>query len=838
MGACQSRETRIVVPSTKSPRRIRFSIFKQQPPAGSKGLESPVRKRLSKLSLKRKKVQVIPDVGEGDSSDLDATPQAKNGGSRALFTATHEPLLTEVWSPSETTAAETDDEPSPSPAPTLSSMYLASPMQTIIPEEEDPGMPSDEEDSMYVTNDVPIDEVSGKLAKSFRHTPASQRVFTMTPPTPLRADSKDAVNQDTVSHFQNLKLQVRLQHKSEEKQRYQAKLEERIHDVQTYRQLWTEYQDIQNDVSSIDSVRGGGPRERSTSFDLQESENWYFDFQSVDFAFEEGRGGDDDESQCSQANLSLMSGLSLEAQRRYYSEKKRLQKRNKKDKHRGTKSVSSNNSQTRSVKAGGSSVTSFGSRDYGPPRRSMAARIPPNDTALQNMEVSIPDLIASSSTSRRTEGDDASYVSDLGDGSTLGSHSQYDYGVRRRGRLAAQPAPQNSLQSKLDSLEDAVAVLRNNHAEQLLQDTSGPGSLGGPSNATERMTIVQVSDESTTRQPPPDSPSDNDSGSTSDSSAPSIPERENILLPPNERWRTDHLQAVQETSYTSADESFQSDFGDLRAPVDSGGLLGNPTYDDASDQSEDVDPLEAQQPVESEPVVTTEVFLNDPQQPSPPPPPSILVSPSPEDSHDSQETSYRSNHSFESNKSGTARKLEESAAASLFHLGRSPTKAEKAALNQEDREESESPFKACSQMTRLLQKTHVHNMSTDQFRRLSYRDANSKWTPYGGAEQQPFDEDESTVAAEDESETASSTGYGEENSNYRYESDENGLEESTAHSFLLLLPKTSLVGTSENRDSRSPSPIFPPLEDLELADQVDNQISVVLSNWKEANEFS
>jgi hypothetical protein len=295
---------------------------------------------------------------------------------------------------------------------------------------------------------------------------------------------------------------------------------------------------------------------------------------------------------------------------------------------------------------------------------------------------------------------------------------------------------------------------------------------------------------------------------------------------------------VQETSYTSADESFQSDFGDLRAPVDSGGLLGNPTYDDASDQSEDVDPLEAQQPVESEPVVTTEVFLNDPQQPSPPPPPSILVSPSPEDSHDSQETSYRSNHSFESNKSGTARKLEESAAASLFHLGRSPTKAEKAALNQEDREESESPFKACSQMTRLLQKTHVHNMSTDQFRRLSYRDANSKWTPYGGAEQQPFDEDESTVAAEDESETASSTGYGEENSNYRYESDENGLEESTAHSFLLLLPKTSLVGTSENRDSRSPSPIFPPLEDLELADQVDNQISVVLSNWKEANEFS
>jgi hypothetical protein len=190
--------------------------------------------------------------------------------------------------------------------------------------------------------------------------------------------------------------------------------------------------------------------------------------------------------------------------------------------------------------------------------------------------------------------------------------------------------------------------------------------------------------------------------------------------------------------------------------------------------------------------------------------------------------------------------LEESAAAALFHLGRSPTKAEKSALGEEDREESESPFKACSQTTRLIQKTHVQNMSTDQFRRLSYRDANSKWTPYGGAEQQPFDEDESTVAAEGESETASSTGYGDENSNYRYESDENGPDESSAYSFLHpptlsnsdLLPQTSLIGEAENRDRRTPSPIFPPLEDLELADQVDHQVSVVLSNWKEANEFS
>lgn len=146
------------------------------------------------------------------------------------------------------------------------------------------------------------------------------------------AHKKSSVSPQMMSHFQRLRLQVKLQQQQARKEKKLAKIEDRMQDVQAYRQLWRDFQDMECDVrsrtSSCSNAAGGNDASslysNASSFDLHDSTSWYFDFQAVDFAFEgkdkRGGGGVGE----SQASLSLLSAASLEAQRRIYKQKRKM----------------------------------------------------------------------------------------------------------------------------------------------------------------------------------------------------------------------------------------------------------------------------------------------------------------------------------------------------------------------------------------------------------------------------------------------------------------------------------------------------------------------------------
>lgn len=401
--------------------------------------------------------------------------------------------------PSESTVAET--EASNSPEGTLASLYLASPLATVIfEEEENPDQPSDEEDSVYQTNDVPLDEATGALRKFRTSTiPRPVHIEELPPPNPK---TKQSVNQDAMSHFKQLKLQAKLLKKAKHKQQKHKKYEERIEDVQSYKQLWKDFQDIEDEVSSIDGHQPPHLPPSPHSKEYHGITEMYFDFQNFDFGDwdDPNLNDNDDASQVSQSNLSLLSEQSMEAQRRYYAEKKRKKKKAKKKAHSGTSSQ---------VSVDGS-VSSMGSRDYGPVRRNM--RRPPlhiEETVLADMEVMIPDL----EDRLKLDCDNDSYVSDLGDDCTLGSNSSslHDYGVpRRRHRHRTTPSnptrpPKSSFQSKLDSLESAVADLQGNHdAATILTKSSVEAEIPTEACPRETLVIVDTFVPPSGEVPPPD----------------------------------------------------------------------------------------------------------------------------------------------------------------------------------------------------------------------------------------------------------------------------------------------------------------------------------------------
>jgi hypothetical protein len=120
---------------------------------------------------------------------------------------------------------------------------------------------------------------------------------------------------------------------------------------------------------------------RTQSFDLHDSNNWFFDFQGTEFVYEGGVPQPQP-----QATLSLLSESSLEVQRRLYAEKRRQRKMQKKMKlwrgtpgrsHAGDETavgVGSDAAKSSSVSTPMSSLMSTMSsivrRDYGPVRQS------------------------------------------------------------------------------------------------------------------------------------------------------------------------------------------------------------------------------------------------------------------------------------------------------------------------------------------------------------------------------------------------------------------------------------------------------------------------------------
>lgn len=408
--------------------------------------------------------------------------------------------------------------------------------RSTIPEEEDPEMPSDEEDFReQLVRNTPRDE-PGRLVPIKLRTQATASVSSVGVAgrsdghSIVRLNSEqgnNAVHLQTLSEFQRLKLQVKLQKHQEMKGRKVHKIEDRVQDAETYKKLWLEYKKTEEDLARIEGIQPDNGTDdairRTDSFDLKDSGSWFFDFQSVDTTSATGVAKEEEEE--SQASLSLLSEQSLDAQRRYYAQKRRQRKEQKKMKkiekeqqkyqgiNLGSATIETANNLSVIQPSGQPAVflldaavvtpdalsrlnpvtsstasASGATRDYGPVRENHY-RVHPG-TPL-DVEVSFQN--------RPSPTDDAgSYVSDLGDESLTGSLSgllhhhtghtplrSNDYGVKRRIRLGGHSGYSNKdhelLQAKLKSLEKSLELMRqqgDDAAEPQVSTTEQPNVDG------------------------------------------------------------------------------------------------------------------------------------------------------------------------------------------------------------------------------------------------------------------------------------------------------------------------------------------------------------------------
>ena len=253
---------------------------------------------------------------------------------------------------------------------------------------------------------------------------------------PLSSTStKTSVNRQTIADFNKLKIQVKLATRAEKHKSRKAKLEDRLGDVKGYRDLWSEYEEIEQQVKESSDTEGpaSAPSKkhtRSKSLDLKEPNTWYFDFQQLD----PSKDAKDDRR--NNESMSLLSEASMEAQCRLYKEKRRERRRKSKSKSKSKKEPRVIFSDDRSVSSfrSSTSVKTFNGQtaenDYGPP------------TGLASVEVpyysSGEDTPKAKSQSRRgrSESDDYSLTSayTANDDRTIGSEDESgnDYGVQRR----------------------------------------------------------------------------------------------------------------------------------------------------------------------------------------------------------------------------------------------------------------------------------------------------------------------------------------------------------------------------------------------------------------------
>ncbi|GKY91228.1 hypothetical protein MPSEU_000095400 [Mayamaea pseudoterrestris] len=354
---------------------------------------------------------------------------------------------------------------------------------TEIPEEQDPDAPSDEEDYHELHGDDE-DEPGRLIINSIRTKyipPVSPGRAIVSPTTPwTQTDTGTAsVHPQTLSHFHRMALQQKLQQKQINKQARANKLQERIEDVKSYKELYKDFQamelvakenrlpprksltNILNPLTppdkrlTSDSGKAGSASKnitarrsqrritRSNSFTLGDSSSWYFDFQGTDFAFE----GKDDSSHRS---LSLLNERDMEAQRKLFEHKRMPRKMRKRD----------SRSRAHSMGGGGqifvaSSVSSVGTGDYGPVRRrrpSTSGMSAPalhsfsSDVEITNIEVSF-----SSPNIKRNMGDDASWVSDLADDVSASQFPpEYAKPFRPRKKFGASEASTAEVLAKIE----------------------------------------------------------------------------------------------------------------------------------------------------------------------------------------------------------------------------------------------------------------------------------------------------------------------------------------------------------------------------------------------------
>ena len=223
------------------------------------------------------------------------------------------------------------------------SLRHAQELDPIIPEEVDPDAPSDEEDERLLQRQAmrklpttttktkpkgvgspprPQDRIKMQHSRITRPSSVVNRDIPIDPET-----VPDAVNPQTISEFRKLKVQVKLAARQERRKQKLAKLEDRYEDVRGYNSLWENFEEIR---SQADEIPPTPKLERSDSFDLHDTNTWFFDFQSFD---EEDASCYDFDDEQSQSSLSLHSTTSMESQRRYFKEKRegRLRRRTNSD---------------------------------------------------------------------------------------------------------------------------------------------------------------------------------------------------------------------------------------------------------------------------------------------------------------------------------------------------------------------------------------------------------------------------------------------------------------------------------------------------------------------------
>jgi hypothetical protein len=129
--------------------------------------------------------------------------------------------------------------------------------------------------------------------------------------------STSSVDPQTLASFDRLKIQVLQAEQSALQNRRKLKLEQRIEDVQGYRNLWKEFESMKKQVDATSSGGEFLEKTNTASLNLYEPGSWYFDFKHIQ-NLQQSDGGKDDTTVLSSR---IVAEETLAAQRKYFEDK-------------------------------------------------------------------------------------------------------------------------------------------------------------------------------------------------------------------------------------------------------------------------------------------------------------------------------------------------------------------------------------------------------------------------------------------------------------------------------------------------------------------------------------
>ena len=152
---------------------------------------------------------------------------------------------------------------------------------------------------------------------------------------------QSSVNPQTIANFNRLKIQVQLANRADKQRKHKEKVQDRFEEVEGYKDLWNDYENLKKKVQekAEGTQKAGDDKtisEQEKGLDIRNSDSWYFDFRAL-----KSGGLDDDDDNCSQVSLSLLSDTNMEVQRRLYKDKrkKRNDRRHQKTMRRDRRDV-------------------------------------------------------------------------------------------------------------------------------------------------------------------------------------------------------------------------------------------------------------------------------------------------------------------------------------------------------------------------------------------------------------------------------------------------------------------------------------------------------------------